>query len=500
MSTHTSDRTEVIKQNRLSEFQLRGATNLAHVKTKAFYDVNDDIKEIPKYRACFSKSLKHDAQGTVDKDEFMKLYEGSTQCKCLFEKIEYPGKLRLVNPSSIYSLDLIGPYKSSVPIAPCPSFCSEQIAAEMIELYNMALCRDVPFDQYNNDPSVLNAINDLNPVSNLQGTTQTIFRGSNPGATKGPFVSQFFYSPYSHGVTDIEQIYRFDKPGVDYMTEWDKALSVQNGTVLESAPPRNLKRYISTLRDGATFVHLDDPSQIITMIAGVLKKIGCPSAKGIPYGKSIKELAFIDLGGLDYVDLCMRAVRSAMLCAWYHKYGILRLRPEEYGMQVHQVKTGNLSSKHFSSDLLESDVLNRIHAKYGSYLLPQAYPEGSPVHPAYPAGHAAFAGAITTITKAFFDEDFQIDAFQPSPDGQTLVPLGYKLRVGYELDKMASNIDTFRDAAGVHWRSDGAGLELGEEIAIIILKDHIMRYPHKVKFSFHKRNGERVKITNETDD
>lgn len=34
-----------------------------------------------------------------------------------------------------------------------------------------------------------------------------------------------------------------------------------------------------------------------------------------------------------------------------------------------------------------------------SYLLPQAYPEGAPTHPAYGAGHAAGSGACATILK-----------------------------------------------------------------------------------------------------
>ena len=39
----------------------------------------------------------------------------------------------------------------------------------------------------------------------------------------------------------------------------------------------------------------------------------------------------------------------------------------------------------------------------GTYFLPMAFPEGSPMHPAYGAGHATVAGACVTILKAFFD-------------------------------------------------------------------------------------------------
>ena len=39
----------------------------------------------------------------------------------------------------------------------------------------------------------------------------------------------------------------------------------------------------------------------------------------------------------------------------------------------------------------------------GNWLLPMAFPEGSPMHPSYGAGHATVAGACTTILKAWFD-------------------------------------------------------------------------------------------------
>ena len=37
--------------------------------------------------------------------------------------------------------------------------------------------------------------------------------------------------------------------------------------------------------------------------------------------------------------------------------------------------------------------------KHGTYLLPLAFPEGSPIHPSYGAGHATVAGACVTILK-----------------------------------------------------------------------------------------------------
>ena len=54
-------------------------------------------------------------------------------------------------------------------------------------------------------------------------------------------------------------------------------------------------------------------------------------------------------------------------------------------------------------DVLNAKALDAISRATGSYLLPMAYPEGCPTHPAYPAGHATIAGACTTVLKAFFN-------------------------------------------------------------------------------------------------
>ncbi len=58
----------------------------------------------------------------------------------------------------------------------------------------------------------------------------------------------------------------------------------------------------------------------------------------------------------------------------------------------------------------------------GNALLPMAFPEGSPTHPAYGAGHATVAGACVTILKAWFDEstrlvDLNVTPVQPSDMG-----------------------------------------------------------------------------------
>jgi hypothetical protein len=140
--------------------------------------------------------------------------------------------------------------------------------------------------------------------------------------------------------------------------------------------------------------------------------------------------------------------------------------------------------------------LNRKHNrgnKDGTYLLSQAFTEGSPTHPSYGAGHATVAGACVTILKAFFDEDAQIrNPVQPNDTGTRLEdyrgPARNNLTVRGELNKLAANIAIGRNMAGVHYRTDYTeSLKLGEKIASGILEEqHITSYNEPYRFTFTK--------------
>src|SRR5438105_2063203 len=118
-----------------------------------------------------------------------------------------------------------------------------------------------------------------------------------------------------------------------------------------------------------------------------------------------------------------------------------------------------MASYPLHSDVLDSVAVEQTYRRFGSFLLPQAYPEGCPLHPAYPSGHATVAGACATILKAFFDEDLAVpDCVVPSRDGQSLLPYkGPALTVRGEIEKLAFNVAFGRNFAGIHWRSDSTG-------------------------------------------
>jgi hypothetical protein len=160
-------------------------------------------------------------------------------------------------------------------------------------------------------------------------------------------------------------------------------------------------------------------------------------------------------------------------------------------------------------DVLNSSVLPRIfdynrqqNNGQGSYLLPMAFPEGSPLHPSYGAGHATVAGACVTILKALFDGSAVIEnPVVPHPKDPTRLtpytgPDANELTVEDELNKLASNVATGRNIAGVHWRTDGIeSLKLGEAIAISILRDQRATYNEDFDgYTFTKFDGTTITV------
>lgn len=71
-----------------------------------------------------------------------------------------------------------------------------------------------------------------------------------------------------------------------------------------------------------------------------------------------------------------------------------------------------------------------------------------------------------------------------------LVSIDVALTVGEELNKVASNVATGRNAIGIHGRSDYTqSLLLGEQVAIGILKEMKACYNEPVRFTFTRFDG-----------
>ena len=163
-------------------------------------------------------------------------------------------------------------------------------------------------------------------------------------------------------------------------------------------------------------------------------------------------------------------------------------------------------------DVLNSAVLPIIHSQYGSYLLPQAFPEGSPTHPCYPTGHGTAGGACITALKFFYDGNAPIrpllqsvgsDVMVPSSDGLSLeVYTGAdrdSLTINGELAKLGWNVTTGHGIhAGIHFRSSSLySLLLGEQLALSVLQDRARGYTEPFTIHITKFDGTKATISNQ---
>jgi PAP2 superfamily len=468
---------------------------------------NGDEQLYPTKIGSFSKGLPHNSLGEVDLQAYNQFIKAlKTGKKRHFESIPLGGDVKLANPQAVYAFDLAGTDCHNLGIAVPPSFNSAWEAGEMTELYWQALTRDVPFLEYDTNPLTMEAASDLSSFSDFRGpkadgkvTTGTLFRGDTPGDLTGPYISQFLLKDIPYGATTIVQRYRTTVTGSDHMTSYDKWLDIQNGSTPAAPLFDPTPRYIRNGRDLGEYVHQDFSFQGPLSACLVLLSYGIGALdESNPYLKSETQGGFITFGAPHILDLVTKVGRAALEAAWFQKFLVhRRLRPEEFGGRVHNHMIG-AQCYPINSELLNSKVICKVFKKFRSYLLPMSYPEGCPTHSAYPAGHAAIAGAGATILKAFFKESFEIpNPVAASSDGLSLLPYsGEPLTIGGELNKLAANISLGRDTAGVHWRSDGIeGMKLGEAVAISILRDYRATYNEKFSgFSFTKFDGTPITI------
>lgn len=473
------------------------------------------------YFANYSKGLPHNPLGETDPVAYEQLvFATQTGINEEYEKITMglAGGRKLTNPQAGWAYDLEGGDAQSYTIPPAPKFASAEVAAEMVELYWMALSRDVCFDDYNTHPIIKKAVKDLNNMTDYRGkgpavgrvNTKNIFRSDAPGNLSGPYLSQFLLLDIPYGSLCIEQKQKTALTGKDYLTIYSEWLDAQKGKSLaipynpckklptDSGVYEQKRQYIRNLRDLATYVHYDALYEAYLNACLILLGMNAPFDKGNPYNNSKTQTGFGTFGGPHILSLVTEVATRALKAVWYQKWNInRRLRPEAFGGRVHNHKTGSKIYP-IHNDLLNSQALVDTKTKFGSYLLPQAFAEGSPTHPAYGAGHATVAGACVTILKAWFDESFEIqNPVIAECDGLSLKPYtgGDKLTVGGELNKVAANIAIGRNAGGVHyWTDYAASRKLGEDIAISILQDQKATFNETGYFSLNKFDGTTIKI------
>jgi hypothetical protein len=474
--------------------------------------------------ASFTKALPHDRTGEADAEAYDALRaalnrDGDLKPRSFddrgrFDAVPTAGDRPLANPEAALSFDTTGFDPHDVYHRPAPAFASAESAAEMVELYWQALLRDVPFAAYDDHRGAAAAAAELGSLDGYAGPgadgdldASELFCGAEPGCTVGPHVSQFLYKYVPRGCRTQDQRVPVATPGVDYLADYDDWLTVQNGANpydgsfrdAESfvRDPEPEERYIVTGRDLATYSHRNVPHQPYLAAALIMLDAGVPLSDEIPLPDGVQN------GNVDFVrDEITSGIPGVNLpvqhAAWVHKWVIhRRLRPEEYGARVHHTLRDEGPTYPVPETLLDSTAVAVARREFDTYLLPQGYPEGSPTHPSFPAGHAGQAGAMGTLLKCYFDCDARIpDPVKPDPaDPASLVGVDANLTVAGEVNKLVANLCIGRNWAGIHYRSDAtAGVRMGERVAAAFLLDRVNAKRTDCALEFETFDGEHARI------
>ena len=481
----------------------------------------------------FSKGLIHDPIGVVTAASYKPLLKAlDSGDPSDFEAIEVgstgfasTNRQLLTDPQAGLAWDTECPDSMQYALPAPPTFLSEEAMGEIAEDYWMALLRDVAFVDYDGNAVAQSAADHLTSFgaafkgpkgSSGKVTTGTLFRTALAGATTGPLLSQFLVwdIPYGSQKTPAQVFFGFDGP-TDYMADPSDYLKGQEGYVA-AGPGLIGPYYLKGGREMSQYVHIDELFQaylnacLLMISPNARGGFNVPRSKGIPYTTSKTQMGFGTLGEPNFKVLVAEVATRALKAVWYQKWFVhRRQRPENFAARIHYQKTG---AGNYGLDLSNMDAVLgpvRTHNQAyfpESYLLPMAFPEGAPTHPAYGAGHATVAGACVTILKAIFDGTQTFGALKTAPiiingAGQPVSWTGdpNALTIWGELNKLAGNIANSRNMAGVHWRSDSsASLALGECIAMNFLRETAATYHEGVQFTFPNFSGDMVTIETQT--
>jgi hypothetical protein len=446
-----------------------------------------------------------------------------------FEKIILGGTRKLNCPQGGLTFDLEGSdsvqfgnapshhnQEDCVVVPPPPALASAAYGTELVELYWASLLRDVAFTDYATSSVANAAAQELSKMPTYAGprnssgqvTPDLLFRGVFQGESIGPYISQFFITPTAFGAQGISQQMTSYISNLDYMTDPSTFQQVQNGIPTglfnqSDAQPR----YMHDGRGLGAYTHVDVLYQAYFTAYLVLNTLDVPLNPGNPYAESKTQNGFGSFGQPHFSSLVAEVASRALNAVWYQKWFVhLRHRPESGGGIAHLIATGHggtIQGK-LSSNVMNSSALQASLNKYGSCLLSQAFPEGSPAHPAYPTGHGTVGGACITILKFFFDGNFVLpNPLVPTGDGLALGSYrgadAGQLTVNGELNKLAHNVSFGHGIlSGIHWRSDSdSSLVLGEAVAISILRDKAQTFNEKFTVHFTKLDGTTATISNQ---
>ncbi len=501
------------------------------------HPTNNDESTYPDKRGNYSKGLKQTAPGIVDINVYNALrtqtLSGTPPAPGTpdFEAAGIVTGGKENGPQGAYEFQSLG-FDSSyfgAPTVPAPpALSSPEYGVELIELYWASLLRDVAFTDYETNSVAKEAAKELSTVPEYAGprapngkvTPRLLFRGGgnlNAGSTNyfdgeavGPYISQFLITPTSLGAQELDQRINIFAKGKDYLVKMKDWYDVQGGKS-PSKPAYVGKGFLHNGRGLATYTHDDELFQAYFVAHLILADLDAATAAptgnvGSPYRKYKNQKPFGTFGGPDVAATLGAVAKAAINAVWYQKWVVhLRHRPEAGGGIVQLIKSNPAHpfNGSLNANILNSKALKASHAKYGSYLLSQAFPEGSPTHPAYPTGHGTVGGACITALKFFYD----CTRIFPKPmvassNGKSLKKYGgadaKKMTIAGELNKLAHNISFGHGIhAGIHWRSDtDYSMLLGEAVALQFLRDQARTCTEKFKIPIVKFDGTTETIAN----
>ncbi len=267
---------------------------------------NGDSRRFPDFSGSWSKCLKHDDLGIVNRASWLSLVDAlqsgrfSDFQNVLVGNPGGPGFTGTLNgPMGAFAFDLEGLDPFATVIPPAPSVSSAQTASEEVEHYWAALMRDVQFEDYTTSSLAAQACADLNNLSYVRQhnsiypypvTPQNLFRGQivpGDGSVQGPYLSQFLMQPTMMGVQPMsQQMQRFlsvGESGADYLTDPLEYLKVESGF----PPSFSLQydpvyRHMRMGRDLSAYTHVDALHQAYFVTCLVLAEIGAPVNPGQP--------------------------------------------------------------------------------------------------------------------------------------------------------------------------------------------------------------------------
>ncbi len=199
---------------------------------------------------------------------------------------------------------------------------------------------------------------------------------------------------------------------------------------------------IFTGRNLGTYVHKDYSTEAWMNAVLILLSYGKAALDpNNPYKTNPTQDGFVTYGGPKVIELINTAAAAALKACWYQKWMVhLRLRSENFGLLVQQQIVDDVHY-HLNHDVIDSPALTGVFGLYGTYLLPQMYPEGSP----------------NAMGRDFAGVHFRSDCFEG-------MLLGEKIALSVLKDEGYTNNENFKGY--IVTKFDGKTVTVGKKVTV----------------------------------